>query len=190
MLGAILANNRVFDKVNEFLRKEHFADALHGRIYEAAGKLIQRGQIANFLTLKNLFDQDPALVEAGGAQYLARLENAVVTIINAEDYGHTIHDLFLRRELINLGEEVVNEAFAYDLDLPALEQIETAEQKLYQLAETGQIEGVLRPLNDAMTAAIADRRSWRSSATATSPASPPACTISTASSAACTTPTS
>ncbi len=118
MLGAILANNRVFDKVNEFLRKEHFADALHGRIYEAAGTLIQRGQIANFLTLRNLFDQDPALVEAGGAKYLARLENAVVTIINAEDYGHTIHDLFLRRELINLGEEVVNEAFAYDLDLP------------------------------------------------------------------------
>jgi len=154
LLGAILANNRVFDKVNEFLRKEHFADALHGRIYDAAGTLIQRGQIANFLTLRNLFDQDPALVEAGGAKYLARLENAVVTIINAEDYGHTIHDLFLRRELINLGEEVVNEAFAYDLDLPALEQIETAEQKLYQLAETGQIEGVLRPLNDAMTAAI------------------------------------
>ena len=154
LLGAILANNRVFDKVNEFLRKEHFADALHGRIYDAAGTLIQRGQIANFLTLRNLFDQDPALVEAGGAKYLARLENAVVTIINAEDYGHTIHDLFLRRELINLGEEVVNEAFAYDLDLPALEQIETAEQRLYQLAETGQIEGVLRPLNDAMTEAI------------------------------------
>ena len=73
LLGAILANNLVFDKVNEFLRPEHFADALHGRIYEAAGKLIERGQIANVLTLKNLFDQDPALAEHGGAQYLARL---------------------------------------------------------------------------------------------------------------------
>jgi replicative DNA helicase len=154
LLGAILANNRVFDKVNEFLRPEHFADALHGRIYEAAGTLIQRGQIANFLTLRNMFDQDPALVEAGGAKYLARLENAVVTIINAEDYGHTVHDLFLRRELINLGEEVVNEAFAFDLDLPAMEQIESAEQRLYQLSETGQIEGVLKPLKDAMTSAI------------------------------------
>ena len=40
LLGAILANNLVFDKVNEFLRPDHFADALHGRIYEAAGKLI------------------------------------------------------------------------------------------------------------------------------------------------------
>jgi replicative DNA helicase len=154
LLGAILANNRVFDKVNEFLRPEHFADALHGRIYEAAGTLIQRGQIANFLTLRNLFDQDPALLEAGGAKYLARLENAVVTIINAEDYGRTIHDLFLRRELINLGEEVVNEAFAYDLDLPAKDQIEAAEQKLYQLAEVGQTEGGFEILSDAMTSAI------------------------------------
>src|SRR5215467_14671003 len=154
LLGAILANNRVYDKVNEFLRKEHFADALHGRIYEAAGTLIQRGQIANFLTLRNLFDQDPGLVEAGGAKYLARLENAVVTIINAEDYGHTVHDLYLRRELINLGEEVVNGAFTFDLDVPAMDQIETAEQQLYRLAETGQIEGALRPLNDALVNAI------------------------------------
>jgi replicative DNA helicase len=154
LLGAILANNRVFDRVNEFLRPDHFADPVHGRIYEAAGQLIQRGQIANFLTLRNLFDQDPALTEVGGAKYLARLENAVVTIINAEDYGHAIHDLFLRRELINLGEEVVNEAFAFDLDIPALTQIEGAEQKLYQLAETGQTEGGLTPLTTAMTKAV------------------------------------
>jgi replicative DNA helicase len=154
LLGAILANNRVFDKVNEFLRSEHFADAVHGRIYDAAGKLIQRGQIANFLTLRNLFDQDPGLVEAGGAKYLARLENAVVTIINAEDYGHSIHDLYLRRELINLGEDVVNGAFTHDLDIPALDQLESAEQKLYQLAETGQTDGGLRALTDAMSSAI------------------------------------
>ncbi len=154
LLGAVLANNRVFDKVNEFLRPEHFADAVHGRIYEAAGKLIQRGQIANFLTLRNLFDQDPGLIEAGGAKYLARLENAVVTIINAEDYGHTVHDLFLRRELIAMGEDVVNDAFAFDLDLPALDQIETAEQKLYQLAETGQTEGGLRPIDLALAQSI------------------------------------
>ena len=141
LLGAILTNNRVFDRVNEFLRPEHFADPVHGRIYEAAGTLIQRGQIANFLTLRNLFDQDPGLVEAGGSKYLARLENAVVTIINAEDYGHTVHDLFLRRQLIDLGETVVNEAFAFNLDLSAVEQIEEAEQKLFLWRRPGRPRG-------------------------------------------------
>ena len=154
LLGAILANNLVFDKVNEFLRPEHFADALHGRIYESAGKLIERGQIANVLTLKNLFDQDPALVEHGGAQYLARLAASVVTIINAQDYGHAIHDLFLRRQLIDLGEEMVNSAHTHDLDLPAVQQIETAEQQLYNLAESGDIEGGLKPLTEALTGAV------------------------------------
>jgi replicative DNA helicase len=154
LLGAILANNLVFDKVNEFLRPDHFADALHGRIYEAAGKLIERGQIANVLTLKNLFDQDPALIELGGAQYLARLAASVVTVINAEDYGHAIHDLYLRRELIDLGEEMVNTAHTHDLDLSAVQQIETAEQHLYNLAETGDTEGGLEPLTAALTGAI------------------------------------
>jgi replicative DNA helicase len=154
LLGAILANNLVFDKVNEFLRPDHFADALHGRIYEAAGKLIERGQIANVLTLKNMFDQDPALVEHGGAQYLARLAASVVTIINAEDYGRTIHDLHLRRQLIDLGEEMVNEAHSYDFDLPAMQQIETAEEQLFRLSETGDTEGGLRPLTEALTGAV------------------------------------
>ena len=94
-------------------------------------------------------------MEAGGSKYLARLENAVVTIINAEDYGHTIHDLFLRRQLIDLGETVVNEAFAFNLDLSAVEQIEDAEQKLFLLAETGQTEGGLQPLTGASASAIA-----------------------------------
>jgi replicative DNA helicase len=141
LLGAILANNLVFDRVNEFLRPEHFADPLHGRIYEATGKLIQRGQIANPVTLKNLFDQDGALSEIGGAQYLVELAQSVVTVINAEDYGHAVHDLYLRRQLIDLGEQVVNEAYVFDVEQTALEQIEVAELKLFNLAESGQTDG-------------------------------------------------
>jgi replicative DNA helicase len=155
LLGAILMNNLVFEKVAEFLLPEHFADALHGRIYEACGRLIQRGQIANVLTLKNLFDQDQALADIGGAQYLARLANAVVTIINAEDYGRTIHDLFLRRQLIGLGEQVVNESFAFDLDVTAIDLVEKTEQSLFNLAESGHTETTTRTLNQAMTSAIA-----------------------------------
>ncbi|MEX1108290.1 MAG: replicative DNA helicase [Dongiaceae bacterium] len=154
LLGAILGNNLVFDKVNEFLRPEHFADAVHGRIYDAIGKLVQRGQIANLLTLKNIFDQDPGLADAGGGKYLERLASSLVTIVNASDYARTIHDLFIRRELINLGEEVVNEAYGFDAEETASDQIERAEQKLYGLSETGRTEIGLRTFNDALTGAI------------------------------------
>jgi replicative DNA helicase len=168
LLGAILVNNAAFHRVTEFLRHEYFAEAVHGRIFSAIGKLIERGQIANPVTLKNLFDQDGALAEIGGAQYLARLAASVVTIINAEDYGRTIHDLHLRRQLISIGEDVVNDAFAYDLDKAALQQISVAEQKLFDLATTGDSEGGFRPFRDALKEAIgmaetAFKRSGRTS---------------------------
>ena len=137
LLGAILINNTAFSRVAEFLSSEHFGNAVHGRIYAATAKLIERGQIANPITLKNLFDQDGALAEIGGAQYLARLAEAAVTIINAEHYGRTIHDLHLRRELITIGQDVVTDAFRHDLDDPALGQIERAEQRLIKIAGLG-----------------------------------------------------
>ena len=141
-------------RVAEFLLPEHFGNAVHGRIYAAIGKLVERGQIANPVTLKNLFDQDGALADIGGAQYLARLAGAAVTVINAEDYARHIHDLYLRRQLIVIGEDVVNDAFRQDLDDRAPGQIERAEKKLFDLATSGQSEGGFRAFSLALTNAI------------------------------------
>src|ERR1700739_773114 len=91
LLGAIFRNNLAHGRVADFLLPEHFSFAVHGRIYAAICKLIDRGQIANPVTLKNLFEQDTALAEVGGAQYLTQLAESAVTIINAEDYGRRIH---------------------------------------------------------------------------------------------------
>src|SRR5579871_3908178 len=154
LLGAILVNNAAYHRVAEFLRAEHFAEGVHGRIFAAIAKLMERGQLANPVTLKNLFDQDGALTEIGGAQYLARLAASVVTIINAEDYGRTIHDLYLRRQLITIGEDVVNDAFQHDLERQASTQIETAEKRLFDLAESGQAEGGFKPFINALGSAI------------------------------------
>ena len=79
LLGAILINNRAYERVSEFLQPEHFADPVHGEIYDVAGQLIAKGQMANPVTMKNLFDQHEALGEVGGAQYLVKLAAAVVT---------------------------------------------------------------------------------------------------------------
>src|SRR5579864_1592071 len=130
LLGAILVNNAAYHRVSEFLKPSHFAEGVHGRIFAAIAKLMERGQLANPVTLKNLFDQDGALAEIGGAQYLARLATLMVTIINAADYGRQIHDLFLRRQLITIGEDTVNDAYAHDIERDARAQIEQAEKKL------------------------------------------------------------
>ncbi|MBI5162307.1 MAG: replicative DNA helicase [Magnetospirillum sp.] len=141
LLGAILLNNRAYERVSEYLRPEHFAEPVHGRIFTACGRLIDRGQIANPVTLKTVFEADGALSEIGGAQYLVDLANAVVSIIDAGDYGRLVHDLHLRRALIALGTDVVNQAYEPSLDASAMEQIGKAEGQLYELATTGQTEG-------------------------------------------------
>jgi replicative DNA helicase len=154
LLGAVLANNAAFEKVADFLRPEHFAEPVHGRIFEACGTLIDRGQIANAVTLKNVFERAEELAEVGGAKYLSELQGNFVSIINARDYGRTVHDLFLRRQLIAIGEDVVNDAFDHDLETTATEQIEAAEQHLYTLAESGQTEGGLKDFKTAVVESI------------------------------------
>lgn len=139
LIGAILVNNNVFEKISDTVKADHFYDPVHQRIYEAISTLIARGQIADPKTLRGLFENDPALEKVGGAQYLGNLAASVITIINSSDYGQLIHDLHLRRQLITLGEDIVNEAYQQDLDRPANKQIEEAETFLFDLAETGQL---------------------------------------------------
>ncbi|MBE7636997.1 replicative DNA helicase [Sneathiella sp. P13V-1] len=154
LLGAILINNEAAAKVNAFLKPEHFFEGVHARIYEAVSILIDRGEIADPVTLKSYFDRDEALADIGGAQYLARLAASATTIINAENYGRIIYDLALRRELINLGEDIVNTAYDSELTETSSTQIENAERQLFALAETGSHEGGLSPVRNAVSQAV------------------------------------
>lgn len=155
LLGAILVNNKAYEKVGEFLRAEHFYDPAHQRIFSAIAKMVERGQIANPVTLKAYFDNDVELAPDGGAGYLAQLAANVVTVVNAGDYGKTIHDLFLRRQLIEVGTDMVNEAYQHDLDIDAMDQIETAEKQLFDLASTGDVRGGFIAFSESLKAAIA-----------------------------------
>ena len=154
LLGAILVNNRSFERVQEFLFADHFADPAHARVYEACAHLIERGQIADPVTLKNYFKDDEDLKAIGGQAYIAELANAVITIQNAGDLGKEVYDCFLRRELIDIGENVVNNAFEYELEAPAPLQIERAEEMLFQLAEQGSTETGFQDFKTAVTGAI------------------------------------
>ncbi|MBS28529.1 MAG: replicative DNA helicase [Alphaproteobacteria bacterium] len=154
LLGAILVNNRSFERVQEYLLPEHFADPAHARVYEACAHLIEHGQIADPVTLKNYFKNDADLQAIGGQAYIAELANAVITVQNAQDLGREVYDCFLRRELIDIGSRVVNDAYEHELETPAPTQIEHAEELLFQLAEQGSTETGFRDFKSAVTGAI------------------------------------
>ena len=154
LLGAILVNNDAYYRVSDFLKPIHFNEPLHRKIYELAGDTIRMGKIATTITLKTHLPADGKVGDLTIPQYLARLAAEAVTIINAEDYGRAIYDLALRRSLITIGEDMVNIAYDAPLDMPPQNQIEDAERRLFELAETGRYDGGFQSFNDAVALAI------------------------------------
>lgn len=100
VLGAIFTDSRAYERVSDTLRPEHFAVPEHGKIFEAVGKLINQGQIADPVTLSGLFERSDDLQAIGGPVYLAELAASAVTIINAGEYGRIIQDAAQRREML------------------------------------------------------------------------------------------
>jgi replicative DNA helicase len=154
LLGAILVNNDAFYRVSDFLEPKHFFEPIHQTIYETAGSLIRMGKVATPVTLKTFL---PAETDIGGmtvGQYLARLAAEATTIINAQDYGRTVYELALRRDLIRIGEDMVNVAFDAPVDFAPRAQIEDAERRLYELAESGRYDGGFQRFAQAMKVAL------------------------------------
>ncbi len=154
LLGAILVNNDAFYRVSDFLEPKHFFEPIHQTIFETSGSLIRMGKVANPVTLKTFL---PADTDIGGmtvGQYLARLAAEATTIINAQDYGRTIYELSQRRDLIRIGEDMVNVAFDAPVDFAPRAQIEDAERRLYELAESGRYDGGFQRFAQALTVAV------------------------------------
>src|SRR5438067_8360211 len=154
LLGAVLVNNEALYRVNDFIEPQYFFEPIHRKIYVISRSLIRTGKLASPVTVKTFL---PAEIEIAGlklAQYLTRLATEATTIINAADFGRQIYDLAIRRNLIGIGEDMVNEAYDAAVDSAPREQIEDAERQLYELAEIGRYGGGFQKFESALTTAV------------------------------------
>jgi replicative DNA helicase len=154
LLGAILTNNDIYDRVANLIGPQHFYDPVHARIYEIAASRIARGNLASPVTLKTFLEDDEGLRELGGPAYLVRLAGAAVSAFAARDYAQMIYDMAVRRELIELGQEISGRAAQADVELEPRDQIVQAEQRLYELSEQGQTERGFQSFLSAVTDAV------------------------------------
>src|SRR5210317_826170 len=159
LLGAILTNNDVYDRVSRIISPKHFYDPVHARIYEIAEARIAKNNLASPVTLKAFLEEDEGLKELGGPAYLVRLAGAAISSFAARDYAQMIYDMAIRRELISVGKDIADKAHRMDVTSEPKEQIVEAVQKLYQLAEQGQadsgFQSFLRAVTDAVNVANA-----------------------------------
>lgn len=137
LLGALLANNKAYEKISEFLRPEHFSDPIHVKIYDVISRLVTKGHVADVITLKNYFEQEGTLNDVGGTSYLVRLAENASPLTNIEYYAQFVYDKYLRRELIAVGYDIASEAMSEDIEETTSQQIEKAERRLYNIAEHG-----------------------------------------------------
>src|SRR6266478_784387 len=154
LIGAILVNNEALYRVSDFLEPNHFFEPAHQKIYELAGSLVRAGKIASPVTLKSFLPADVDIAGLTVSQYLARLAAEATTVINAEDYGRTVHDHSIRRDLIRIGDAMVNGAYDASVESSPSDQIEDAERRLYELAETGRYDGGFQRFATALTTAV------------------------------------
>ncbi len=154
LLGAILTNNELYDRVAQVIRAEHFFDPVHQRIWEVAAARIQKNALASPVTLKAFLEEDEGLKTLGGPAYLARLAGAAIASFAARDYAQMLYDLAIRRELIALGRDISAQAGQVDVESEPAEQIVEAEQRLYKLAEQGRSETGFQSFLKAVTDAV------------------------------------
>ncbi len=155
LLGAILYDNGAFERIGDYLQARHFYEPFHQRLYTAIENHVRKGQLAEPILIAEQFNRDPAFEELGGVRYLADLVDRAPPAANAPDYARAVYDMALRRDLIRIGGEIATSASQGDAELDAREQIERAEQQLFQLAETGGISQGFVTFADALHGAVA-----------------------------------
>jgi replicative DNA helicase len=153
LLGAVLANNKAYDGVAGWLKPGHFADPVNGRIFEAVARRIDAGRLADALTLKGEFEAAGVLDEVGGVAYLGQLLGMMVSPTMAGEYGRAVRDAWHRRELIAIGEDLVNRCFVPG-EASARDLHERAEEALAALADGQEGEAAPMPAAEAMGLAI------------------------------------
>ena len=154
LLGSILVNNDIIDEISNFISFPKFFDPIHRKIYQVIEILNGKGMIANPITLKNHFESDNSLNDVGGVEYLVKLTRFSSSLKQSIDYAKIIHDMFLRRELIEISTNLLNESEDDDVSVSSGDIIETAEKSLFDLAERGNFSQSFLKFNQALDQTI------------------------------------
>ena len=154
LLGAILSNNLAYEKIEEFLEPEYFSSKINSIIFKSIKKLISNDQIADLNTVKVQLDGNEEFEENGGLSYLLKLCENTVSIINSKQYGELIYDLYLRRRLINLGTNLINNSYNTEEASNSRTLIERTEQSLFNLVQNNEFDSGPKNFEEIMQRTI------------------------------------
>ena len=154
VLGSILENNELFDEITDEINEGHFYDTVHQKIYKVISNLISKGLLANPVTIKNFFNNNEELTEIGGIEYLLKLTKVSTTKNQIKHYSKLLSDLYIRRQLIKISEETLEDSKNKELDITGTNILENTERKLFEIAERGEFQRSFVTFKDALKETI------------------------------------
>ncbi|WP_440680227.1 replicative DNA helicase [Candidatus Pelagibacter sp. HIMB1517] len=154
VLGSILENNELFDEITDEINEGHFHDTIHQKIYKIISNLISKGLLANPITIKNFFNDNQELTEIGGLEYLLKLTKVSTTKNQIKHYSKLLADLYIRRQLIKISEETLEDSKNKELDITGTNILENTERKLFEIAERGEFQRSFVTFKDALKETI------------------------------------
>ena len=152
VIGSILLSNEIFDEINMIINYKNFYDPMHQKIFSAIEKLIFSGMLANPITLKNHFENEKD--EINIPEYLVKITKFSSSSRQTIEYSKLIYDLYVKRELIKISENVIDASKLNDLDNDGQKIIESFEKSLFDLAEKGSLNSSLVKFDEAMKMTI------------------------------------
>ena len=152
VIGSILLSNEIFDEINILISSKNFYDPMHQKIFSAIEKLIYSGMLANPITLKNYFENEKD--ELNVPEYLVKITKFSTSSRQAIEYSKLIYDLYVKRELIKISENVIDAAKLNDLDNDGQKIIENYEKSLFDLAEKGSFSSTIVKFDEALKQTI------------------------------------
>ncbi len=152
VIGSILVTNEIFDEISTIISSLNFYDPMHQKIFNAIENLIYKGMLANPITLKNYFENEKD--DLNVPEYLVKVTKFSTSIRQAIEYSKIIYDMFVRRELVKISEQTIDNAKINDLDMSGQNIIENSEKLLFDLAEKGSFNSSLIKFDDAMKQTI------------------------------------
>tara|TARA_Y100000590_G_scaffold409870_1_gene502413 strand:- start:1384 stop:2796 length:1413 start_codon:yes stop_codon:yes gene_type:complete len=152
VIGSLLVSNEIYDEISPYVKSNNFFDPLHQKIFSAIEKLIFSGMLANPITLKNYFENEKDELDI--PDYLIKITKFSSSSRQAIEYSKLIYDLFVKRELIKISENLSFNAKLNNLEKDGKDLIEDTEQTLFDLAEKGNFNSSLIKFDEAMRQTI------------------------------------
>ena len=136
VIGCLLWDNKSYEKIADFLTEDHFIDLNNKNIFKTIKRLLDKNILVTPITLKNYLEENDK-DSFDNYTYLNQIKDSAPSTQNAYQYARLLYDLHIKRSLIGIGKNIIQDTISNEEDLEGINLIENAENDLYNLSQTG-----------------------------------------------------